>query len=170
MSVFFVVAVIFRVAVTKDKGAGNGKQASVEWLKFEEGLEKSKAQKQLLVVDFYTNWCHWCKVMDKETYGNPDVIEFSKDKIAYAKINAESSDKVKFQNATYSGREMAMMFGVQGYPSTSFMNEKGELITTVSGYIKPDQFINILKFISGKHYETLSFEDFLKQQGSKNEG
>lgn len=166
---FFVVVAVFGVAVTKDKGA-EGKQ-SVEWLKFEQAVAKSKAEEQLLVIDFYTDWCHWCKVMDKETYSNADVVEFSKGKIVFAKINAESSDKLKYQNATYDGREMAMMFGVKGYPSTSFMTEKGELITTISGYIQPEQFINILKFISGKYYETLSFEDFLKQQEeAKNKG
>jgi len=40
-------------------------QVSGEWMTFEEAIEKSKTEKRKIFIDVYTDWCGWCKVMDK---------------------------------------------------------------------------------------------------------
>ena len=40
----------------------------VTWIGFNEGLEKAAKEKKNILVDFYTDWCHWCKVMDEKTF------------------------------------------------------------------------------------------------------
>ncbi|MFQ5707918.1 MAG: thioredoxin family protein [bacterium] len=139
----------------------------VEWLTFDEGIEMARKNKKLLVVDFYTDWCHWCKVMEKETYSNQDIVDYAKENIVLAKLNAETNDKFKFKEAYYSGRELSMMFGVTGFPTTAFLDSKGSLITTVSGYIPADKFKLILKFLAEEWYQKMKFEDFVKQEGKK---
>ena len=58
----------------------------LKWYDFEEGMEKAKKENKALLIDAYTDWCGWCKVMDKETYKDARVI---------AKLN-ESFVAVKF--------------------------------------------------------------------------
>lgn len=144
------------------------KKDALKWHTFDQGMDVAKKEKKMLVVDFYTDWCHWCKVMDKETYGNQEVIDFVKENAIVAKINAETNEKFKFREAEYSGRELAMMFGVKGFPTTVFMSHEGELITSVSGFIPAEKFQIILKYLSGNWYEKMEFDEFVKKEKEKN--
>ncbi len=143
---------------------GKGKKESVAWLTFEKGLAASKKEKKMLVVDFYTDWCGWCKVMDKETYGNESVIKFAKEKLVLVKVNAESNDKTRFREKDYTYRELAAAFGVNGYPATAFIDADGEILTLVSGYIPADKFLPILEFLSAGHHKTMTFEQYLEKR------
>lgn len=163
---FLLVLLIFSLSVSSIS-TGNGKdkeKADITWTTFEEGVTQAQKEQKLLVVDFYTDWCHWCKVMEKETYGNDDVVAYAKEKAVMARINAETVEKVKFRDAAYSGRELSMMFGVRGFPTTVFMNAKGELITSISGFIPADRFKLILKYLADNWYEKMKFDEFEKQE------
>src|SRR5690606_1955296 len=48
---------------------------AVQWLTFEEAVEKSKTEKRKIFIDVYTDWCGWCKVMDKKTFSEPAVAK-----------------------------------------------------------------------------------------------
>ena len=45
------------------------------WYSMSEGFTKAKKEKKMIVVDVYTDWCYWCKVMDQQTYGNAAIIK-----------------------------------------------------------------------------------------------
>jgi thioredoxin-related protein len=145
-------------------GDDKGKKEAVAWLTFEQGLAASKKEKKMLVVDFYTTWCGWCKVMDKETYGNEGVIKFAKEKLVLVKVNAESGAKTRFREKDYTYRELAMAFGVRGYPATAFIDANGEILTLVEGYVAADKFLPILEFLEGGHHKTMKFEEFLEKR------
>ena len=40
---------------------------------WDKAMAAARAQKKPVVVDFYTDWCGWCKKLDKETYGAPET-------------------------------------------------------------------------------------------------
>ncbi len=171
----WVVGLVLSVGLTNQLLQGSGKESnkkapSIEWKRFDQGLELAKKQNKLFVVDFYTDWCHWCKVMDKETYGNKQVIELVKTKAVMAKVNAETEEKYAFRGGRYSGRELSIMFGVKGFPTTAFMNAKGELITTISGYIPADKFTLIVKYLADNWYHKIDFDEFVKREEKKNKG
>ena len=48
-------------------------QSAVKWMSLEEAVEKSKTEKRKIFIDIYTDWCGWCKVMEKETFQNPCI-------------------------------------------------------------------------------------------------
>lgn len=164
---FLVIGVLVFSATTStglensDKKTGSKK---VEWHTFDKGVDRAMKENKLLFVDFYTDWCHWCKVMDKETFSNKQVVDFARDNVIMAKINAETSDKFAYKDANYSGRQLSQMFGIRGFPTAVFLDAHGELITTVSGYIPADRFTLILKYLSGNWYEKMKFDEFLKKE------
>ncbi len=139
----------------------------IQWRTFEQGLAQAKKEKKVLVVDFYTDWCHWCKVMDKETYGNSKVIDYATKTVVMSKLNAETTERFDYNGSSYEGRELTRMFGVTGFPATVFFTQAGEPITVVPGYIPADRFNSILKFIAEGWYDKIKFEEFEKQEANK---
>jgi len=164
-----VLAVIVFAFTSLAQGVeGNGKKNKITWQTFDKGVELAKKEKKMMVLDIYADWCHWCKVMDKDTYGNPEVVKYAQESLVMAKLNAETDEKFKFKEGNYSGRQLSMMFGVEGFPSTIFLNSEGELITTVSGFIPADRFILMLKYLEGNWYEKMKFDEFVKREQQRN--
>ena len=73
------------------KAAGEG---PVNWMSFEEAVEKSKKEKRKIFIDVYTDWCGWCKVMDKNTFSQPVIAK-------YIKIIPHYGDDMNFNFGTY---------------------------------------------------------------------
>ena len=135
--------------------------SGIQWLSFEAAYAKTIKEKKLMMVDVYTDWCKWCKVMDEETFNHPDVVKFARQNMVMAKMNAESDARVRFRDREFTQRQLAMSLGVTGYPTVVFFDDKGDLVTSVSGYIPPDKFLPMLEYLHGKHYGKMKFNAFL---------
>jgi thioredoxin-related protein len=139
------------------------------WVNFDKGMEKAAKEDKAVLVDFYTDWCHWCKVMDEKTFSDTQVAKKLKERFVAIKLNAEKADQsVTYQNKQYTNAELTRSFGVTGYPALAFLDSNGDPITIIPGFVPADQFINILEYIDQKCYkQDVSFEDFLKNGGCK---
>lgn len=142
------------------------KKESIAWLEFENAVTTAKKERRLLVVDFYTDWCGWCKVMDRDTYANAKVIKYAKARLVMAKVNAESSALTRYQDQSLTYQQLAQSFGVRGYPATVFISPEGEFLTLLSGFIAPDQFLSILEYLAEGHYKSMKYEEFLNRRKS----
>ncbi|MBU0713388.1 DUF255 domain-containing protein [bacterium] len=65
-------------------------QAGQSWYTFQDGMKLADSGDKHLVIDFYADWCHWCKVMDKETFSDPEVGKYLFENFIPIKLNAES--------------------------------------------------------------------------------
>ncbi|MBN1414765.1 MAG: DUF255 domain-containing protein [Bacteroidales bacterium] len=143
----------------------------VRWYTIEEALEMTQKEPRKIVIDVYTTWCRWCKVMDTATFNNPVVAGYLNERFYPVKFNAEQHTDVTFHGQTYkfisvSGRgyhELAavLLNGNLGYPSVVFLDEKGQMIQPLQGYIKAKQFDQILKFLGEDVFKKQKWEDFL---------
>lgn len=169
LSMILVTGLALGIQASRN-GDDKEKEGGIRWVNFEEGLELARKEKRMLLVDVYTDWCHWCKVMDEKTYGNRAVIDYANKNIVMAKLNAETKEKFSYKGVKYSGSELAMMFGVSGFPTTLFLEPSGEFITRIPGFIPPDQFKMILRFLAEKWYEKMEFQEFQKREAEKSSG
>jgi thiol:disulfide interchange protein len=46
-------------------------KAELKWYGWNEGYAKAVKEGKIVLVDAYTDWCGWCKKMDRDTYSNP---------------------------------------------------------------------------------------------------
>ncbi len=159
----FVGAVAFTSFATSGE---QGKSSGIEWQEFSKALELAKKEKKMVVVDFYADWCGWCKRMDKDTYGNVEVIKYAKAKLIMTKVDTESKATTRFKDQELTYQQLAAGMGVRGLPTTAFFDSNGDPITSISSYLTPEQFLPILEFLSDGHYKTMKFEDFMKQRKS----
>lgn len=148
---------------------------SVNWLSIDDLESASKKEARPVMVDLYTNWCGWCKRMDKDTFGNDKIAEMLNDKFYAVKFNAEQKEAIKFGSKTYNfknaGRrgfnELAYQFanGRMSYPTIAFLDKDLKRINSFPGYKQAHQFEPLLSYIEGGHYANQTLQEF--QQGFK---
>ena len=139
--------------------------SQVKWYDFNTGYAEVKNAKKPAIIDFYADWCVWCKTMDSQTFANQKVSQkLSRDYIAI-RINIEKNETILFEGKTYSAQEFAGYCGVEGLPTIVFMDKGGKLITRIPGYVKADIFLSLLDYIKDECYKKkVSFQDYMKQK------
>jgi thioredoxin-related protein len=125
---------------------------TANWIEYGEALSRATTEDKHVLVDFYTQWCGWCKVMDRQTYADPRVVELLNTNFLIARIDAESAKKLQVGDAQLSGRELAQQFGVQSFPMTWFLKPDGSKLGNVPGFQKPDPFIRLLEYVHERRY------------------
>ncbi len=112
------------------------------------------------MLDVYTDWCGWCKRLDKDTYGNEKVIEYLNKEYIAIKLNAESNAKINYKDKSYTETSLAQYFGVTGYPAIIFFDSDAEAINLLPGYVNAERFLPIIKYIGEDHFKSMSWEEY----------
>jgi thioredoxin-related protein len=139
----------------------------LKWYNWTDGIAQVKAKKKPAIVDFYTDWCKWCKVMDEKTFNEKTIKAMLKKDFICMHINPETSkETITFDGKTFKPMEFAQALGVQGFPALVFVDKEGKLITLIPGFIPPEQFIQYLHYIKDECYaKNVKFEDYEKNGG-----
>jgi thioredoxin-related protein len=138
---------------------------ATEWRSWDDGMKKARAAKRPVVVDVYTDWCGWCKRMDADVYARKDVSDYLGSHFVTVKLNAESFDTVHWSDRLMTSKALAGSFKVTGYPTTIFLNAKGEHLANVPGYVAADRFLLLLRYIGDGYADrNVKWEDFVANQ------
>jgi len=141
----------------------------INWMSMNEALAAQETAPKKIIVDVYTHWCGPCKMMDKNTFTNKNVIDYINKNYYAVKFNAEGTEEVTYQDFTYTnpnyqegrkGRNSQHLFAhalkVTGYPSLVFFEDDGKLIQGIPGYKTPEQLEIFLKMIANDDYKKLT--------------
>ena len=140
-------------------------EKKLPWLAFDAATERAKRENKHLIVDVYTTWCGWCKVMDRQTYGNAVVADYLTENFVLAKVNGESSAEIHWKGKVMTERSFARSIGVTGFPTTYFLKPDAEMIGGAPGFISPGNFIIYAKYVSTRWYEKGSPQEYIKATG-----
>lgn len=137
------------------------------WLPFAEGMALAAKEKKHVVIDFYTAWCRWCKVMDKETFSDPEVKRYLAGNFVTIRVDAENkTEKLSYQGGEYSPFTLARRLGVRGFPSLAYLDRDGELIMVVPGFMPAKTFLPFLRYMQKECYkQQMTFDEFMKKKG-----
>ncbi|RJP37166.1 MAG: DUF255 domain-containing protein [Phycisphaerales bacterium] len=118
-----------------------------EDVKFDEACRRAAAAKKLVFIDFYTDWCGPCKVMDKTTFVDERVVAALRARTIPIKVDAEAD------------AALARRFNVDGYPMMLLVRPDGTEAGRIAGFQPADDFLDALDAaISGKDAETRARE------------
>lgn len=129
----------------------------LSWYSIDDLDKMKNIEGKKIMIDMYTSWCGWCKVMDKKTFTDPEVIAYLNEHFILVKFNAEQKEPVVFQGETYEwvrgGRKganklaMKMMSGRMAYPTMVYLDDKLEVIKSSPGYKKPKELLAELQVL-----------------------
>ena len=168
--------------IHKDEDKHN--EEKIQWMSFEEALKKSKENKdkngkasKKILIDVYTDWCGWCKRMDKATFQHPDIVKYVNEHFYAVKLDAEQKADVQFDGKTFkyvaSGRSgyhelaAALLKGQMSFPTVVFLDEEFRMIQPIPGYQAPKQFDAIIHYLAGDHFLKTPWDKFQASYSSE---
>lgn len=143
-------------------------KTKLKWMSLAEAEKAMKTNPKPMLIDLYTDWCGWCKVMDKKTYDNEAVTAYLQDKFYPVKLNAETRDSINWAgrkfayNKQYRINEFAIYLtqGELSFPTTIFINNLNADPQNIAGYLKPEELEPIAKYFGDGHFGKITYQSF----------
>lgn len=166
-SIFTQISLLFIVLI-----GFNAQAQEINWISWDEAVQLSKtdASPKKIFVDVYTDWCGWCKKMDKNTFQNPEVSKYMQNNFYMVKMDAEGKDPIEYQGKTFkyipSGRRgyhelaAALLQGRMSYPTVVFLDEKLNMLSPVPGYQQVEPFMQIAKYFGENIYKDQDWKSY----------
>lgn len=170
----FLCVSVAVMAGEKNKKGNTKKEAVVDtvirWMTLPEVEAAVKKNPKKVFIDVYTDWCGWCKVMDKKTFSNKEVAKYMNEHYYAVKFNAERKDTVDFMGKKYGfvpqyrSNQLAaeLMQGRMSYPTFVILDENLQTPIPVPGYQNVPTMEKILKYIATNTYKTVQFPEYEK--------
>jgi thioredoxin-related protein len=147
------------------------KSKGINWLTFEEAIALNAKNPKPIFFDMYTDWCGWCKQMDKKTFSNPAIIKYMNKNFYAVKFNAETRKTITYKgeeyknNRGYNELAITMMNGQMAFPTSIFWNEKETLLTRIPSYLSASEFEIIMHYYGDGAYFKTGWYKYKKNYG-----
>lgn len=123
---------------------------------WDKAMKAAREQKKPVIVDFYTEWCVWCKRLDEDTYAAPEIMKRFKEGWIGVKVNPEDvTKKGTLDGKTVSYAAIARRFKVGGYPTIVFFDKEGKPVDlgfTVN-FVPKEPFGPLLDYVKDELYK-----------------
>ena len=164
----FVIA--FLLVLVGAKNPPEKTNAEINWISFEEAVALNKENPKKVLIDLYTDWCGWCKKMDKDTFQNPEVAAYMNENFIMVKMDGEGKEPLDFNGRTFkyipSGKRgyhelaAALLQGRLSYPTVVFLDEDMKMLSPVPGYQKVGPFLQIARYFGDDIYKTQDWKSY----------
>jgi uncharacterized protein YyaL (SSP411 family) len=94
----------------------------IQWHEWGEGaFEKAKRENKPILLDIGAVWCHWCHVMDRESYEDPETAQIINQRFVPIKVDRDERPDIdsRYQIAVQA------ITGQGGWPLTGFLTPDG---------------------------------------------
>ena len=129
----------------------------IKWMTFNEAIVAQKKNPKPIFMDVYTDWCGPCKMLDKNTFHDPKIVEFVNKNYYAVKFNGEGTDVINYKGNVFTnpkhnpdskGRNAVHDFTsylqLRGYPSMYIFDAKGDVKSPIVGYYTAEQLLPML--------------------------
>lgn len=154
-----------------------GQTEKINWVSIEEADQLRLKEPRKVIIDVYTDWCGWCKRMDKTTFHDPSIVSYINANYYAVKMDGEYKDPItlggkefKFvENGRRGYHELPaeLMQGKMSYPTLVFLDESMNLIQPLPGYQTAKDLEPILSYLAEDHFKTTQWEKYVASYNSK---
>jgi thioredoxin-related protein len=132
----------------------------------------TKAGKRFAIL-WELRGCPYCRETHLVNFARPDIEAFIKTNFEILQLNIVGARKVTdFDGAEISEKGLAAKYGVRFTPTVQFFPESAaglagkapgqREVARAPGYLRPDDFLALFRFVREKGYETKSFREYLR--------
>ena len=131
------------------------------------GMAAAKKENKPVLVDFYADWCGYCKKFDKEAFADAGI----KDKLAKDWIGIKINGEDKNGRATIDGKklthpEVMQQYGIKGFPTILLFDKTGKAVepyTTYINYVPIEPFGPLLDYFKDELYsKDVDINEYIK--------
>jgi thioredoxin-related protein len=143
---------------------------AIHWMSLDDVQVAMKKQPKKVYMDIYTDWCGWCKVMDKKTFTNKDVIRYMNKNFYAVKFDAERKDSIRFLGKWYgftpenraNALAVELLKGQMSYPSSVILEENFQNPAAIPGYLNVPTMEKVLKYLGENLYKSIQYPEYEK--------
>ncbi|MEM1260071.1 MAG: thioredoxin fold domain-containing protein [Bacteroidota bacterium] len=133
---------------------------TVNWIGFEQLEDSLNIKPKKVFINFYADWCAYCKKMDKAAFKDPKVVSKLNDEYYAVKMNVESTDSIQFSGDIFINEQLGKFRNPThqiplflasrenrpfSLPALVFLNEKFEVSNRYFEYLSPNQLLSALE-------------------------
>jgi thioredoxin-related protein len=143
------------------------------FLDLSDDLEGAAKEGKRFAIMWELKGCPYCKETHFVNFAQPKISDYIKSNFEILQLNIIGSRKVTdFDGTEMSEKELATKYGVRFTPTFQFFGERAAALKPLApakrevarapGYLRPEDFLAMFRFVKEKAYETKSFRDFVK--------
>ena len=147
------------------------------FLELPDDLEAAGKHGKRFAVMWELRGCPYCKETHLVNFARPDIEQFVRSNFDILQLNILGSRKVTdFDGEELSEKNLALKYGVRFTPTFQFFPERTDGLKALAppkrevarlpGYLRPDDFLLLFRYVRDKAYESKSFRDYVKAQAS----
>jgi len=146
------------------------------FLELPDDLEQAARRGKRFAVMWELRGCPYCRETHLVNLARPDIAAFVRGHFEVLQLNVVGSRKVTdFDGSELGEKQFAARYGVRFTPTIQFfptsaagLKDKDAArreVARIAGYLRPDDFLAMFRYVQEQAYETRSFRDFLKSSG-----
>jgi len=147
------------------------------FLNLGDDLETARSEGKRFAVMWELKGCPYCKETHLVNFADPRIADYIKANFEITQLNIIGSLKVTDIDGTeMREKELAAKYGVRYTPTFQFFGEDAAKLKTlppkerevarIPGYLRPDDFLGVFRYVREKGYEKGRLRDFMKNQAS----
>ncbi len=145
-----ILVALLALMVSGITASASTASSRIDWKNYDEGVAMAKAEKKKIFLYFHAAWCGYCHKMDASTFKDAKVIDYLNNNYITIKVDSDKETKI------------ASTYGVRGLPTSWFLEENSDKLSSMPGYIDAKRLLTILKYVKTESYEKMNYRDFEK--------
>lgn len=148
-------------------------QEGIRWISFNEAVQRAPVEDKKIMVDIYTPWCRWCKVMEKNTFQDPEIVAYINQFYLAVKFNAEEDQTIQYKgrnfNLSKQGKRPChdlakeIMRGKMDFPTIVFLDSDLDVIQPISGYQNADHYLMVLRYFGEDNHLIIPWDKYVER-------
>jgi len=143
---------------------------TINWVSISEVEKLTKENPKKIFIDIYTNWCGWCKRMERTTFQNPYIVKYVNENFYSVKLNAETRDTIIYRKMAYAFNPnfktnqlaVSLMDARMGYPTTVYLDEKLKKVGRIASFLSVKKFEAVINYYNKEEYKNMTWEKYEK--------
>lgn len=132
----------------------------IAWRSYDAALQEAWRTGKPIYIQFHAHWCPYCRKLAKESYTRPDIEQLLNREFVPVRIVQGSQEQYHVGDKAHDVQNLFGEHGVSAFPTMVFLKSDGRPLAKMVGYLKPEDFYRLLRFIESGSYLRMSYDEY----------